>query len=73
MKRLSNQKVGLYSASSSATLDAFITVMRAAEKGHVDYTIAVSDFKKAVVDNRLPLLVFEASGMKKILQQLFVL
>ena len=64
-------------ASSSATLDAFITVMRPAEKGHVDYTIGISDFKKAVVEavtlNRLPLSVFEASGIEKILQQLFVL
>ena len=51
--------------------------MRPAEKGHVDYTIDVSDFKKAVVEavtlNGLPLSVFEASGIKKILQQLFVL
>ena len=38
------------SASSSATLDAFVTVMRPAEKGHVDYTIGVSNFKKAVVE-----------------------
>ena len=64
-------------ASSSSTLDAFVTVMRPAEKGHVDYTIDVSDFKKAVVEavtlNGLPLSVFEASGIKKILQQLFVL
>ena len=77
MKRVSNQKVGLHSASSSATLDAFVTVMRPAKKGHVNYTIGVSDFKKAVVEavklNRLPLSVFEASGIKKILQQLFVL
>ena len=65
MKQLSNQKVGLHSASSSAILDAFVTVMRPAEKGHVDYTIGVSDFKKAVVEaltlNRLPLSVFKAS------------
>ena len=58
-------------------IDAFVTVMRSAEKGHLDYTIDVSDFKKAVVDavtlNRLPLSVFEASGIKKILLQLFVL
>ena len=64
-------------ASSSATLDAFVTVMRPAEKGHVDYTNDVSDFKKAVVEavtlNGLPLSVFEASGIKKILQQLFIL
>ena len=64
-------------ASSSATLDAFVTVMRPAKKGHVDYTIGVSVFKKAVVEavtlNRLPLSVFEASGITKILQQLFVL
>ena len=77
MKRLSNQKVSLHSASSSATLDSFVTVMQPAEKGHVDYTIGVSDFKKAVVEavtlKGLPLSVFEASGIKKILQQLFVL
>ena len=64
-------------ASSSATLYAFVTVMQPAEKGHVDYTIGISDFKKAVVEavtlNGLPLSVFEASGIKKILQQLFVL
>ena len=51
--------------------------MRPAEKGHVDYTTGVSDFKKVVVGavtlNGLPLSVFEASGFKKILQQLFVL
>ena len=61
-------------ASSSATLDAFVTVIRPAEEGHVDYTIDVSDFKKAVLEavtlNGLPLSVFEASGIKKILQQL---
>ena len=65
------------SASSSATLDAFVTEMRPAEKGPVDYTIGVSDFKKAVVEavtlNGLPPSVFETSGIKKILQQLFVL
>ena len=59
-------------ASSSATLDAFITVMRPTEKCHVDNTSDVSDFKKAVVEavtlNGLPLSVFEASGIKKILQ-----
>ena len=64
-------------ASSSATLDAFVTVMRPAKKGHVNYTIGVSDFKKAVAEtvtlNGLPLSIFEASGIKKILQQLFVL
>ena len=64
-------------ASSSATLNAFVTVMRPAEKGHVDYTIDVSDFKKVVVEavthNGLSLSVFEASGIKKILQQLIVL
>ena len=63
-------------ASSSATLDAFVIVTRPAEKGHVDYTIGVSDFKKAVVEavtlNGLPQSVFEASGIK-ILQQRFVL
>ena len=51
--------------------------MRLAKKDHVDYTIGVSDFKKAVVEavtlNGLALSVFEASGIKKILQQLFVL
>ena len=64
-------------ASSSATLDAFVTVIRPAEESHVDYNIDVSDFKKAVLEavtlNGLPLSVFEASGIKKILQQLFVL
>ena len=63
-------------ASSSATLDAFVTVMRPAEKGHVDYTISFSDLLvvvEAVTLNGLPLSVFEASGIKKILQQLFVL
>ena len=59
-------------ASSSATLDAFVTIMRPAEKCHVDYTIDVSDFKKAVVEavtlHGLPLSVFETSGIKKILQ-----
>ena len=64
-------------ASSSVTLDAFVTVIRPAEESHVDYTIDVSDFKKAVLEavtlNGLPLSVFEASGIKKILQQLFVL
>ena len=64
-------------ASSSATTDAFVPVMRPAEKGHVDYTIGVSDFKKVIVEsvtlNGRPLSVFEASGIKKILQQLFVL
>ena len=59
-------------ASSSTTLDAFVTVMRATEKCHVDYTIDVSDFKKAVVEavtlKGLPLSVIEASGIKKVLQ-----
>ena len=64
-------------APSSATLDAFVTVMQPAEEDLVDYTIDVLDFKKAVVEavtlNGLPLSVFEASRIKKILQQLFVL
>ena len=59
-------------SSFAASSSAFITVMRPTEKCHVDYTINVSDFKKAVVEavtlNGLPRSVFEESGTKKILQ-----
>ena len=59
-------------AAPYSTLDAFVIVSRSAKKYNVEFTNNLGEFKKAAVEavtvNGLLFSVFEASGIKKMLQ-----
>ena len=77
---LSKKRQSSSPAAAGSTLDAFVTVSksivfkcyRSAEKYNVEFTVELTEFKKVAVEaitlNGLSFSLFEASGIKKMLQ-----
>ena len=68
----SKKRQWLSHAATDSTLDAFVVVSRSAKKFNVEFTVNLRKFKKAAEEavtlNGLPFSIFEASGIKKMLQ-----